>query len=282
MSQPPSGRLFVIPTPIGNLEDITLRALRVLKESRLIATEDTRKAKILFDRYGIAAPCVSYFEGNEATRSEELLARLAEGDSVALISEAGMPGISDPGGRMIKRAIEEGIAVEVLPGASAVLTALVGSGLPTDRFLFLGFLPRVEGERQTLLAQTRGEPATLILYEAPGRAGATLADLAGILGHERRACLARELTKVHEEYVRSTLGELAARYAHEAPRGEVVIVVEGATAPVETIDLEAEVRRRLSRGETPKEIAAALALLSGAPRRKLYQLALVLSGRTDG
>lgn len=274
-----TGRLYVVATPIGNLEDITYRAVRVLSSVELIAAEDTRAAQVLLGRYGITTKVVSYFEGNEAARAAELTTRLQVGAEIAVISEAGTPGISDPGERLVRAAIAAGVPVEVVPGPSAAITALVGSGLPGERFLFLGFPPRDAGPRREGFARLRHEAATLILYESPHRTGATLADLAETLGETRPACVARELTKVHEEYVREPLGELASRYTDEGPRGEVVIVVAGAAeedmaAPV---DLEAEVRARLARGERPREIAAALALLTGQPRRKIYQLALALS-----
>ncbi len=269
-----SGILYVVPTPIGNLEDITLRALRILGEVDLIAAEDTRSAQHLLQHHQISKRTVSFFDGNEAARSESLVERLRAGEKIALISEAGTPGVSDPGQRLVARAVEAGLPVVVLPGASAAVTALVGSGLPTDAFHFAGFLPRAEGARQQAIGRLRALDATLIFYEAPGRTGATLADLAAGLGESRRACLARELTKIYEELVRGTLGELARRYAEVAPRGEVTLVVEGATSPVDEIDIEAEVRRRLDAGESPKEIAAALALATGKPRRQIYQLVL--------
>ena len=277
------GTLYVVATPIGNLEDITYRAVRVLGEVQVVAAEDTRAAERLLAAYEIGARgrVVSCFEGNEAGRADELVRRLQGGDAVALISEAGMPGVSDPGQRVIAAAVAAGVRVEVVPGVSAALMALVGSGLPTERFVFLGFPPRAEGARQTLFGGLRGETGTMIFYEAPGRVGETLAALAAALGPERRGVVARELTKLHEELVRAPLGELAARYAEEAPRGEVTLVVEGAAAGAEgmaEVDVEAEVRRRLAAGESPKSLAAALALLSGRPRRQIYQLALALRG----
>jgi len=271
------GTLFVVATPIGNLEDITLRALRVLGEVKLIAAEDTRAAQVLLQRHHIAAPkLLSYFEGNEAERAAQLLDELRAGHDVALISEAGTPGVSDPGHRLIQRAVEAGIVVTMIPGASAVVTALVASGLPTDAFYFAGFPPREAGPRRERFGALRSLDATLIFYEAPGRTAATLADLAAALGGERRACVARELTKLHEELRRGTLDELARHYAVEAPRGEVTLVVEGAREAAPALDLEPEVRRRVDAGESPKEIAAALSLLTGKPRRQIYQLALAL------
>jgi 16S rRNA (cytidine1402-2'-O)-methyltransferase len=261
-----------------------VRALRVLRESRVIAAEDTRAARNLLGRHGIEPPeVISFFEGNEAARSEQLVQRLLAGEDVTLISEAGTPAVSDPGQRLVARAIAAGATVVPLPGASAVLAALVASGLPTETFLFAGFPPRDSGPRREVLARLRHLPATLVFYEGPARVGRTLADLADVFGAARRGCVSREITKVHEEHVRGTLGELAQRYAAEAPRGEVTMVVEGApfgeVAP--ELDVEAEVRRRLELGMSPKEVAAALALATGKPRRQIYQLALALRPRRD-
>ncbi|HVK88116.1 MAG TPA: 16S rRNA (cytidine(1402)-2'-O)-methyltransferase [Kofleriaceae bacterium] len=205
-----SGTLYIVGTPIGNLEDLSLRAARVLREADVIAAEDTRAAKTLLaqaDAHGPVNPArriVSLFEGNEAERAAELAAALGEGKRVAVISEAGMPGVSDPGTRAVAAAVAAGARVEVVPGPSASLAALVGSGLPTDRFTFLGFPPREAGARQALFGTLRGETATMIFYEAPDRVGATLADLAAAFGADRRASLARELTKLHEELVRGS------------------------------------------------------------------------------
>jgi 16S rRNA (cytidine1402-2'-O)-methyltransferase len=276
------GILYVVATPIGNLEDVTLRALRVLREADLVAAEDTRAAQVLLERHGIGGKkIVSCFEGNEAARADEIVARVLAGEKVALVSEAGTPSVSDPGERVVARAIAAGARVEVIPGPSAAVMALVASGLPSEPFYFGGFPPRAEGARREAFARLRALPATLIFYEAPGRAAATLGDLAAALGGQRRAALARELTKMYEEVVRGTLDELAARFAETPPRGEVTLVVEGAREGEEAsaIDVEAEIRRRLSAGEGPKEIAAALALATGKPRRQLYQLVLALRGR---
>lgn len=254
------------------------RAVRVLGEVALVLAEDTRSAQRLWARFSITPRTVSCFEGNEAQRAEELVERLRQGDDVAYISEAGMPGVSDPGERLVRAAVEAGFAVEVVPGPAAALTALVGSGLPTARFTFVGFLPREAGRRRELLGRLRDAEETLLFYEAPGRAAATLAELREVLGGGRRACLARELTKLHEEYRRGTLDELAAGAGEVAPRGEVTLVVEGAPAGDRTqpvLDVEAEVDARLRAGESPKEIAAALALRTGKPRRQIYQLALL-------
>jgi 16S rRNA (cytidine1402-2'-O)-methyltransferase len=276
----PPGRLSIVATPIGNLEDMTYRAVRVLGEVEVIAAEDTRAVLVLLDRYGIRGPrVVSFFDGNEAQRTAELVELLRGGARVALVSEAGTPAISDPGQRLVAAAAAAGLAVEVIPGPSAAIAALVLSGLPSDRFLFVGFPPREAGPRAELFGSLRGERATLVLYEAPGRVGATFADLAAALGGDRRAVLARELTKVHEEAVRGGLAELAARYAGEPPRGECTIVVEGASEAVEEIDVEAEVRRLLDEGLGPRDVAARVAARTGKPRRTLYQLALSLRRR---
>ncbi len=277
-----TGTLYVVGTPIGNLEDLSLRAARILRSVDVIAAEDTRTAKTLLhhvDALGAVngrRKLVSYFEGNEAERTLELVAALTRGEHVAVISEAGMPGVSDPGGYAIAAAIEAGARVEVVPGPSAVLAALVGSGLPSEQFAFYGFPPREQGARQELFGTLRAVTTTLILFEAPDRVGATLADLAAAFGADRGACIGRELTKLHEEHVRGTLGELAAKFADIAPRGECTLVVEGAREAVADIDVEAEIRRMLGEGLGPKDAAARLVVVTGKPRRQLYQLALSL------
>jgi 16S rRNA (cytidine1402-2'-O)-methyltransferase len=269
-----SGVFYIVGTPIGNLEDLSPRAARVLREVSLVAAEDTRSAKTLLTHAGSSARVVSYFEGNEAARTDDLLGALAGGD-VALISEAGMPGVSDPGERVIAAAIAAGHRVEVIPGPSAALAALVASGLPTSRFSFVGFPPREEGARRELFGTLRGEVGTMIIYEAPDRVGATLADLAGALGEDRRASLSRELTKIHEEHIRGTLGELARTYSETPPRGECTLVVEGGADSL-VIDVEAELCALLAQGLGPKDAAARLVVKTGKPRRVLYQLALSL------
>ncbi len=271
------GTLYIVGTPIGNLEDLSLRAARILREVDLIAAEDTRSARVLLAHAGATrARLTSLFEGNEAARSAELVEALAQGQSVAVISEAGMPGISDPGARAVAAAVATGARVEVIPGPNAALAALVGSGLPIDRFTFLGFPPREGGARRELFGTLRNELGALVFYEAPDRVGDTLADLAAALGADRPASLARELTKIHEEHVRGTLGELAARYAEVSPRGECTLVVGAGTAVVPVVDIEAELRRLLAEGLGPKDAAARLVVVTGKPRRQLYQLALSL------
>jgi 16S rRNA (cytidine1402-2'-O)-methyltransferase len=279
-----SGILYVVGTPIGNLEDLSLRAARILREADVIAAEDTRSAKTLLahaDAAGGVNPArtiTSYFEGNEASRAGEIVAALQAGKRVAVISEAGMPGVSDPGERAVAAAAAAGARVEVIPGPSAALAALVGSGLPSDRFTFVGFPPREAGARQALFGTLRAEPVTMIFYEAPDRVGATLADLALAFGDDRRASLGRELTKLHEEHVRGTLGELGQKYADTSPRGECTLVVEGAASAPPDIDASAELMRLMAEGLGPRDAAARLVIATGKPRRQLYQLALSLRG----
>lgn len=282
-----TGTLYIVGTPIGNLEDLSLRAARVLREVDLIAAEDTRAAKTLLahvDALGAAGAVnptrrvVSSFEGNEAERAAELADAVRAGKAVAVISEAGMPGISDPGARAIAATIAAGARVEVIPGPNAALAALVGSGLPADRFTFLGFPPREAGARQALFGTLRGEIATMIFYEAPDRVAITLGELAMAFGGDRRASVARELTKLYEEHARGTLGALAARYATAAPRGEVTIVVAGGSAEPAPLDIAAELKKLLAAGLGPRDAAARLVIATGKPRRHLYQLALSLRG----
>jgi 16S rRNA (cytidine1402-2'-O)-methyltransferase len=279
-----AGVLYLVATPIGNLEDMTHRAVRVLSEVGVIAAEDTRAAARLLGHFQIRGQrVVSMFEGNEVGRAQMLLAELAAGRDVAVISEAGMPGISDPGERLVAAAVSAGVRVEAVPGAVAATTALVASGLPTGRFLFLGFPPRERGARQQLFGSLRHEVATMIFYEAPDRVGATCADLAAALGSDRAAALARELTKRYEELVRAPVGELAARYQAEPPRGECTLVVQGAIAGADAADdadglddISAQVRALLAQGLGPRDVAARLVVVTGKPRRQLYQLALSL------
>ena len=276
------GVLRVVASPIGNLEDLSRRAERVLREADIIAAEDTRTARKLLNHLGISGPrVVSYFEGNEAERAEELLTDLTSGRNVALLTEAGTPSVSDPGQRLVAAAAAAGVRVEAIPGPSAALAALVASGLLADRFLFVGFPPREDGARRELFGSLARERATMLFFEAPARVGRTLLDLREAFGDARAACLGRELTKAHEEMVRGSLAELAARYAEEAPRGECTLVVAGASAieAAAEVDVEAETRRLLAEGASPKDVAARLAVTTGKPRRVLYQLALSLRGR---
>lgn len=269
-----SARLFVVATPIGNLADITLRALRVLGEVDVIAAEDTRTTRKLLAHHGIRTPLVSYHEHNEAIRTPELLERISGGASVALVSEAGTPSISDPGYRLVKEAVAAGMPVEAIPGPSALLAAVVVSGLPSDAFVFEGFLPRRQNERRRRLQGLAAEPRTLVFFEAPHRLDRCLTDLQEILG-ERQAALCRELTKVHEEVRRGRLGELVASLQRRPVKGEIVLVVEGATAAVP--DLEAAVEEALERvngGQSTREATRAVAEERGVARRALYDRVL--------
>lgn len=220
-------KLYVVPTPVGNLEDITLRAIRILGECDYIVAEDTRTSGNLLRHLNISKPMSSYHKFNEHGVAEQIVQRIVGGQTVALISDAGTPAISDPGYLLVNRAIEAGVEVETLPGPTAFVPALVDSGLPCDRFVFEGFLPQKKG-RQTRLQQLVTEPRTIIFYESPHRVGKTLGQLAELFGGERRGAVCREISKKFEETVRGTLAELAARYSDKEPKGEIVMVIEGA------------------------------------------------------
>ena len=228
------GTLYLVATPIGNLDDITLRAIKVLGEVNLIACEDTRHTRKLLTHFGINTRTISYHEHNERERASELLERLKNNEGIAVVSDAGTPGISDPGFRLVRVAIENDIRVVPVPGAVAFVNALVASGLPSDEFFFAGFLPSRATARRSKLRELQLLPATLIFYEAPHRLAASLRDAAEILG-QRNAVVARELTKVHEEIARGTLGELADRYGSENVRGEIVLVIERTSAEMEPV-----------------------------------------------
>lgn len=229
------GTLYVVATPIGNLEDMSYRAVRILKEAALIACEDTRQTRKLLDHYEITTPMVSYHEHNETARAEELIARLRQGANIAQVSDAGMPGISDPGYRVVKLAIEHGIPVVPVPGASAMVTALAASGLPTDAFEFRGFLPSKSGQRRTELESLAQLQHTAVFYEAPHRIAETLEDIVRALGAERPVVIARELTKLHEEFVRGTAAEVLGKLQGREMRGEITLLIGKATKPEGTL-----------------------------------------------
>ncbi len=274
-------RLFVVSTPIGHLKDITLRALEVLKQVAWIAAEDTRRTRKLLAHYGIETPLISFHEHNKARRLPQLLRRLARGEAGALVSDAGTPLINDPGYELVRAAIEAGYTVVPVPGPSAVLAALVASGLPAERFLYLGYLPRKPGERRRALAEVVHLPYTLIFLETPQRLAAALEDMAAVLGPERRVAVAHELTKVHESFFRGTLAEARDYYRQHPPRGEFTLVVEGAPRQTWTDeDVDRAIREGLARGERPKDLAKALAQATGRPRSDLYRRILAL--RTEG
>ncbi|CAH2031450.1 16S rRNA (cytidine(1402)-2'-O)-methyltransferase [Trichlorobacter ammonificans] len=273
-----SALLYIVATPIGNLEDMTFRAVRMLKEVALIAAEDTRHSRKLLAHYGITTPLTSYFDHNQTLKGERILATLRDGKSVALISDAGTPCISDPGYHLVRDALAEGIRVVPLPGACAAVTALSAAGLPTDSFHFAGFPPAREGKRRSFLAALAGVRATLVLYEAPHRLAATLADIAAVLGN-RQLAVARELTKLYEEFLHGTAHTLLEQVRDGRERGEVVILIapgDGMSAAPEGPAPEERLRTLLAQGHSVKEAAALVAAATGLPRRELYAQALLL------
>ncbi len=273
------GVLHVVATPIGNLGDVTMRALRVLAEADLIACEDSRVTGRLLRAHGVSTPMTPYHEHNAARARPRLLARLAQGRSVALVSDAGTPLVSDPGYRLVREALAAGIPVDAAPGASAPIAALVLSGLPPDRFLFAGFLPPRANARRAALAELVGLRATLLFLESPRRLAAALAAMAAAFG-DREAAVARELTKLHQEVRRGRLDALAAEYAAApAPKGEAVIVVgpPPAPAPADAAEIDARLRAALGAMRT-RDAAAAVARALGRPRREIYARAVELTG----
>ena len=271
-----AGRLVVCPTPIGNLDDVTPRVLEALRGADVVACEDTRRTQVLLDRYGVrAAALVSYHEQNERARATELVERIAGGAVVALVSDAGMPGVSDPGWVLVRGCADAGLRVEVLPGPSAVDVALVVSALPADRWAFLGFLPRKAGE----LARVWAIPLTVVAFESPRRLGASLASLATV-DPDRPVAVCRELTKVHEEVVRGRAADLAARWASVAPRGETVVVV--APGPAGAADSEravAAVEALVAAGARARAAAGVVAELTGVAANQLYREVAASSSR---
>lgn len=268
------GTLYIVPTPIGNLEDLTYRAHRILNEVTLIAAEDTRTSRVLLDHYQIHTPMTSYHEHNKINKLDAIFAALADGD-VALISDAGTPGISDPGYELIQAALTRHISVVPLPGANAVITALVGSGLPTDSFIYLGFLPKKEQARQLLFEALREEQRTLIAYENPYRVADTLRTIVDTLGAERPVCVAREISKRFEEFYRDSAASAAERYAAESPKGEVTLVIGGADDHDHVWDeaqVRAALRERLASGDKLNHAAKAIARESGWNKRDVYAL----------
>jgi 16S rRNA (cytidine1402-2'-O)-methyltransferase len=266
-----SGRLHIVATPIGNLEDITYRAVRVLREVDRIACEDTRQTRKLLDHYAIQKPTVSYHEHNEAERAAELIERLRAGENIALVSDAGVPLISDPGYRLVKAAVEAGISVEPVPGPSAALAALSASGLPTDAFRFSGFLPSKPGQRLHALEKLSEEQATLIFFEAPHRVVETLEAIEQVLG-ARPIVVARELTKVHEEFLRGTPAEVRAQLlARDAIKGEITLLIGKATEPSAGDMPVAEAVETLVRKGTPRmDAIKQVARQRGLSKREVY------------
>jgi 16S rRNA (cytidine1402-2'-O)-methyltransferase len=269
------GTLYLVGTPIGNMEDMTFRAVRVLSEVSLIAAEDTRTTGKLLKRYEIATPLASYHEFSGSDKVAQLVERLISAD-IALVSDAGMPSISDPGYRLVRAAIDAGITIVPIPGASAVTTALIASGLPTDSFLFLGFLPRQQQARCSALQEIANLPYTLIVYESPNRLAALLGDVAAVLG-ARQLCVAREVTKLYEEFVRGTALEALAHFGDNKVRGEITVLIAGAEPDSAEWD-EARVKEALSaeiaQGTSRKDAVVRVTALSGWRKRRVYDLAL--------
>ncbi len=272
----PSGKLYIVSTPIGNLEDITLRALRILKEVDLIAAEDTRHSLKLLNFYGIKKPLLSYWSEKEKVRAEQIIEKLRAGMSIALISDAGTPGISDPGAILIKRAIDEDISVISIPGPSAIIAALSVSGLCTDKFIFIGFLPPKSTQRQKILKELSFESMTLIFYEAPHRILDTLYDMREIFG-ERRIVIAKEITKIHEEVIRGLITQVIGILETKTIAGEYVIIVEGRSKETASID-EAltELQSLMKKGIGRKEAVGLVAEQYGLSKKELYDRSLKL------
>lgn len=276
------GKLYIVPTPIGNLEDMTLRALRILQEVSLIAAEDTRTSRVLLQHYDIKTPLTSYHEHNKLRKLEAIFDALAQGD-VALISDAGTPGISDPGYELVGEAIARDIPIVPLPGPSAITTALVGSGLPSDGFVFLGFLPKKASGRRDLFQSLAEERRTLIAYESPHRLAETLQILQEVL-KDRPVCVAREMSKRYEEFFRGSASEAHERFSQENPKGEITLLIGGATDEQLQWD-EARIlttlRERLGAGESLSRVARALAIESGWKKGEVYQLGLRIQNDTS-
>lgn len=275
------GMLYVVGTPIGNLEDMTFRAVKILQSVDVIAAEDTRHTGKLLQHFQIKTPQVSYHEHNRNERLPDLLKQLNQGKAIALVTDAGMPGISDPGYELVKGCIEAGIQVVPIPGATAGITALSASGLPTDRFVFEGFLPTSGQERQQRLESLQAESRTLIFYEAPHRVRETLQDLANCLGETRSIVVARELTKLHEEFWRGSIGDAIAHYTQHEPKGEFTLILAGIQAEIPVFseeNLKAELLQIMAQGVSRSQASRQLAQITKLPRRQLYQLALSLPG----
>jgi 16S rRNA (cytidine1402-2'-O)-methyltransferase len=277
-----AGVLYVVATPIGNLEDISLRALRILKEVELIAAEDTRHSRILLDHYAIRTPLVSYHEHNEKTQAPRLAERLLQGENIALVSDAGTPAISDPGYRLVVEALRAGVRVTPIPGASALASVLSASGLPTDRFVFEGFLASKKGERESRLEALRGERRTVVFYEAPHRLKDALTAMQRILG-DREIVVGRELSKIHEEFLRGTIDEVLAQLAEREVKGEITIIARGApdAEQISQDALAGEILRLIAEGRGVKQIAEQLGERYGMAKREVYQLALRLKNAPE-
>jgi len=278
-----AGILYVVATPIGNPADVTLRALETLREADLIICEDTRRTGMLLSAHQIKVPMLSNFEHNEARRLPEIMSKLESGARLALVTDAGTPGISDPGFRLVRAAREAGIEVNAVPGACAAIAALSIAGLPTDRFTFEGFLPAREAARIKALEVLRTEPRTMVFYEAPRRLREALADMAQILGGRREAAVVREITKTHEETIRATLSDLAEHFRKQDALGEITIVVEGASEleRVASHQSGVTVQALVEAGMSIKDASTVIARLTGASRREIYQQAIRNRSETE-
>ncbi|MDJ0795622.1 MAG: 16S rRNA (cytidine(1402)-2'-O)-methyltransferase [Calothrix sp. MO_167.B12] len=280
-TDPKPGTLYIVGTPIGNLEDMTFRGVRILQGVDLIAAEDTRHTGKLLQHFQIQTPQVSYHDHNRRSRIPELVEKLQIGQAIALVTDAGMPGISDPGYELVKACIDEGISVVPIPGASAVITALSAAGLPTDRFVFEGFLPAKATQRRQQLELLKIESRTLVFYESPHRLKGTLQDLGEILGDQRQIVMARELTKFYEQFWRGTIAAALAYYqeGEREPQGEYTLVVAGAIpnqTQLSETELKAELAQMISQGISRSQASRELAKITSLPRRQLYQLALAI------
>ncbi|ALF53494.1 16S rRNA methyltransferase [Nostoc piscinale CENA21] len=278
------GTLYVVGTPIGNLEDITFRAVRILQTVDLIAAEDTRHTGKLLQHFQVKTPQISYHEHNRNSRIPEILEHLNDGKAIALVSDAGMPGISDPGYELIKACIDAGIKVVPIPGASAAITALSAAGLPTDKFAFEGFLPPKTQQRREYLETLQTESRTLIFYESPHRLTDTLQDLAEVFGDERQIVLARELTKLYEEFWRGTIAGAIAHYQQREPQGEYTLLVAGTPATqllLNETQLKAELQQLMSQGISRSQASRQLAKFTPLSRREVYQLALSIVANAE-
>ncbi|EKQ68981.1 putative S-adenosylmethionine-dependent methyltransferase, YraL family [Leptolyngbyaceae cyanobacterium JSC-12] len=284
-SDPKSGTLYLVGTPIGNLEDMTFRAVRILQSVDVIAAEDTRHTGRLLQHFQIRTPQVSYYEHNQKSRISDMVRRLQQGQAIALVTDAGMPGISDPGYELVKVCVEEGIPVVPIPGPTAAIAALVVSGLPSDRFVFEGFLPNNSpARRRERLEELKAESRTLVFYEAPHRLRQTLDDIASVFGGDRPVVLAREITKLHEEMWRGTLAEAIAHYNQREPAGEYTLVVAGAELSQPILSqavLIAELQDLLKQGLSRSQASRQLAQQTSLPRRQIYQLALSIPESKD-
>ncbi len=280
-----SGILYLVATPIGNLEDMTYRAVRILSEADIIAAEDTRNSIKLLNHFEIKTPMTSYHEFNKYDKADKLIGDLLAGKNVAVITDAGTPGISDPGEVLVDKAYDNGITVVPVPGACAAVNALIASGLPTRRFAFEAFLPQDKKERKAVLAQLSGEKRTVIIYEAPHRLTKTLAELSEVFGEERRLTICKELTKKHESFNRTTFREAIAFFEEQEPRGEYVLVIEGMSDEEEAqlqqdkwkdLSVEEHLQQKIAGGMSKKEAVKAVAEERGIPKRDVYAVSVEL------